>query len=432
MEKKSIEIVSICTGKCPIPNTHSRLDQAHELWHQSLLHYEDPNGFLANLNSTVEALRNVTFMLQNEKQSIPQFDSWYSEWQERLRSDRVLSWLSSARTTVVHKSDLEIESYAIGTVHNNQTFADMTKRVHPVLSTAEAVKLIAAGLPKEFHDARAFLVLSIERKWSISDLQGEELLDALAHCYAILSQLVQSAHKVAGSSYYFTGHGNIKIDKFDRILPCMMLGRESRTVRLSLADNTLLTPISEKRAPGAKDIERAVEKYKLVEGRDSIDLTDDLIESARSILAMAKRILKKDKYHSWILFLRTPKGWKIHQLIARDRQEKYAIIRHMATEIGAEAVDAVIEVSENWIIPEADLESGELPEESKKRREAIAVTAFDSSGLCRSIIAPFRRSILGNIVFSGSEEMMESMVPYYFAPVFEVWNLPLPTQNSTG
>src|ERR1700722_12264473 len=67
------------TGKyahCPPPQTHRRLVEAHILWHQSLEKYHESDAFLANLNATIEALRNVTFVLQKER-SVPDFDAWY-------------------------------------------------------------------------------------------------------------------------------------------------------------------------------------------------------------------------------------------------------------------------------------------------------------------------------------------------------------------
>lgn len=92
-------------AKSPIPNAHGRLSQAHRLWHQAADEYNDAEGFRTNLNSLIEALRNVTFVLQNEKAKIPQFDEWYSSWQARLKADKIMSWLHEARTTIVHKSD---------------------------------------------------------------------------------------------------------------------------------------------------------------------------------------------------------------------------------------------------------------------------------------------------------------------------------------
>ena len=60
--------------QCPIPKTHRRLVEAHLLWHQALEHYQQPELFQANLNATIQALRNITFVLQSEKNLFSQFE----------------------------------------------------------------------------------------------------------------------------------------------------------------------------------------------------------------------------------------------------------------------------------------------------------------------------------------------------------------------
>jgi hypothetical protein len=75
---------------CPTPAAHSRINEAHRLWHQTADNYDDPDGFRANLNACIQALRSVTFVLQKENYRIPNFFTWYSAWQNRLKSDFIL------------------------------------------------------------------------------------------------------------------------------------------------------------------------------------------------------------------------------------------------------------------------------------------------------------------------------------------------------
>ena len=56
---------------CPLPVTHTRLHQAHELWHRAADAYPDPEDFVLNLNQLLVTLRQVTFMLQTEKAASP-------------------------------------------------------------------------------------------------------------------------------------------------------------------------------------------------------------------------------------------------------------------------------------------------------------------------------------------------------------------------
>ena len=82
---------------CPIPMTHRRLKHAHLLWHQCLDAYHAPERFLANLNATIEALRNITFVAQKEKSAFKDFDAWYKPRQEILKADATAKWLNEAR-----------------------------------------------------------------------------------------------------------------------------------------------------------------------------------------------------------------------------------------------------------------------------------------------------------------------------------------------
>ena len=182
-----------CMKPCPLPNTHNRLQQAHRLWHQMLDNYNDPAGFRANLNSTIEALRNVTFMLQKEKHAIPGFVTWYEEWQEKMKTNAVMAWLCEARTTVVHKSDLKTLSTAHATIHNNLTLAHINMKLPPQLPMPAACALIARTLPEPFVKNISDLVLSLERRWVAVQLPEWELLDALGHAYGLLSELVKES-----------------------------------------------------------------------------------------------------------------------------------------------------------------------------------------------------------------------------------------------
>ena len=120
-ENKSINEQIECqkAEECPIPAAHNRLEEAHRLWHKAAQEYEDPISFRTNLNACIQALRNVTFVLQKQKSNIPNFESWYSEWQRRMKADAILNWIVQARNKIVKEGDLETKSIARGSVLAN-------------------------------------------------------------------------------------------------------------------------------------------------------------------------------------------------------------------------------------------------------------------------------------------------------------------------
>src|SRR4051794_14608956 len=97
---------------CPMPSTHTRLKQAHELWHRALAAYADVDEFALHLNQLIVTLRQVTFMVQNHKERIPDFDEWYGAWQKRMGADPIMKWMRDARTQVEHVGDLDVASTA--------------------------------------------------------------------------------------------------------------------------------------------------------------------------------------------------------------------------------------------------------------------------------------------------------------------------------
>ena len=98
---------------CPIPKTHHRLIDGPCALASNSGKYHQPELFQANLNSTIQALRNITFILQSEKNAFPDFENWYNPWQEGLKENLILKWLKGARNTIVKQGDLEISSTAI-------------------------------------------------------------------------------------------------------------------------------------------------------------------------------------------------------------------------------------------------------------------------------------------------------------------------------
>lgn len=411
---------------CPIPNTHNRLEQAHRLWHQALEQYDDPDGFRANLNATIEALRNVTFMLQSEKHAVPGFDAWYEPWQTRMKSDPIMKWLCGARTTVVHKSDLEIASKAHGEIHNNLTLANFISPLPPLMSTASMCRLVEENLPEPFASNRKDVVLTLERRWSVEDLPDHELLDALAHAYGVLSQITKEAHALSGRSFKTVAHEGNAYFEGDGRLPCMVTTKESRIVRVSLYDSRPLIHSVETQSTTRVEGERAADRYKL-RGTNWNARSRDPFEVAESILPLAKTILIRDKYHSRIVFLLTPVGWTTLSIQSEDRAEKYTMIRIVAEEIKKRRAVALVDVGEVWIAPEEEVRKGRMPENVRTRKEALQITVATSDGKFRQYTTVFRRTIFRKIKLADTTTRTEAeVIPFYLAPIFEVWGKQVP------
>jgi hypothetical protein len=98
--------------RCPLEGAHTRLHQSHELWHRLVAAYPDPDEFVLVLNQLLVTLRQVTFMVKKRKAAFENFDSWYGDWQDRLRADSIMNWLKDARNHVEKVGGLAITSTA--------------------------------------------------------------------------------------------------------------------------------------------------------------------------------------------------------------------------------------------------------------------------------------------------------------------------------
>jgi hypothetical protein len=182
---------------CPFPDVHNRLDDAHYLWHEAQAQYFSPPRFRTNLNALIQSLRTVTWLLKKNKAIIPDFDDWYCEWEERMRSDRILKWLVGARNRIEKQGDLEKHSVlrvSLVMSHRGELYSDFVEL--PSLKTSEILeRLDFSRVPEELLEEG---FLRLERRWVAADLPNSEILDALAHAYGFLSDLVDDAHAQVG------------------------------------------------------------------------------------------------------------------------------------------------------------------------------------------------------------------------------------------
>jgi hypothetical protein len=323
---------------CPIPATHRRLAESHILWHQALESYGQPERFRANLNATIQALRNVTFALQSEKGGITGFDEWYEPWQARLAADPVSTWVKQSRNLVVKQGDLQTISVAVVRLltWKDDVLAEADAPPETpsalLLANIDLLKLVSTSkVPPG--DATAAAV-AIERRWSVSELAGREILESLASAYGLLSKLVLDAHlhiRQAGCiatrpqrPHFVTRHHRTGA------LDCMAAAQESRTERFSIAGEPM---VGESRPvkPVARPSDASARYGLRLDDRIPDWETSDPVLLAERLVFQAKRILRRDRSHIRLMLIRDGSSrWHQFVLFARDRTEKHILIRMIA------------------------------------------------------------------------------------------------------
>jgi hypothetical protein len=421
---------------CPISNTHQRLRQAHILWHQAAENYQNVDVFLTNVNSLIQELRNISFILQTEKDKIPGFDAWYEPWRERLKNDEYALWVKETRTLVVHQSALAAAS------HFNVKFLTYYELpVASLLTDGDSDLSISAVLKrKDFQSTVARIrylmrdqgdaIIALERCWTTPELRGADILGVLGAVYGLLARMVLDAHVHLGhldcvdnantDSEFPTHRGRTAL------LPCMMREQAARTDYFSL--NTF-TPLSKGVRPielnaTVGDIEwryqmKIGERLQAYDSFDPVKLYEHMVWSS-------KKMLRKDHSLARIMMLRNGKGeWSSHMIMAEERVEKYLLLHLLAQTVREEGCDALVEVGETWLTDQrvsiSQLESIEsIPNREKRVKEAIMVRLDTREGLHKQSLTIFNRGTFGGIKLSDTE-VEDGGKPTYLRPIYQVW-----------
>jgi hypothetical protein len=96
----------------PIPSTYEKYREAVYFQQVMVGSYHLPDNFQFNLNAFVQALRNITFMLQSEENKPPTFNEWYAIKQEEMRKYDLLRRFRDSRNLIVKRQSLKRRSVA--------------------------------------------------------------------------------------------------------------------------------------------------------------------------------------------------------------------------------------------------------------------------------------------------------------------------------
>lgn len=420
-------------GKCPIQAVHNRLEAAHLLWHHALDSYCDPDGFRTYLNSCIQELRNVTFVLQKHKARIPDFATWYSSWQVKMKSDPALRWLVEARNRIVKQGDLETSSVArVSVVQGYVERVILVVELNPLLSTEEIAADIAnRPLPRTLS---AEGLLRIERRWIAKDLPTYELLDTLAHSYGVLSTLVSDAHRQAGGegTRVFVRQCDGSVEPYPHNtehmrgrLPCMVVTDDRRTVWVDLAtkESVMLHSRTIPVTPENSEVGKALIRHYGVPTQLSRPDSGrkGLRDFAESLFELARRVLEIDGYHTAIVFLILDEGGlEQRTMYPETMSDKMLLWATIAQDVERTGACALVFVSESWLAPHDPEHPERTATESPDRIEVLTLTAASMDGDEFTLMCTFERRD-GDIDVGEAQEYVAEWTPF-LGPVREVWN----------
>jgi hypothetical protein len=439
-------------GRCPIPIAMRRYDELHRFWHRSMDNYVDPDAYLADLNAAIQASRNVTFALQNNKANLPRFDDWYAIWQQRMRADVIFSWANEARVRIVHGKDLETNS--VTRVRLILDYADAADEyadeldeagdIHPaarepvdapalIQPREVAAFLLDAGVPRLLVEEG---VVSIERRWEDSALPGRELNGALAHLFAVLGSLLADGHRQAEASCdHPYGHGETlpvsdgNVGAHPRPPACMATTRQLRTRTVSINDLTEIRDGIERSVAFDPHLAAiAARRYVGESGRPVKPVASNavtVIDHLPTQIEHAKAILRSGEDHGWFMFFYRGAVMVGNRFLAAENaQQKRKLAQSMAEVVLDLDATGVLEVGEVWWVPGGgiDDENWARPGNRPDRKEALSLVATTMSGRSVSAFIPFERpGGVGGPVFFEETVIQEDATSNFLAPIRAAW-----------
>ncbi len=278
--------------------------------------------------------------------------------------------------------------------------------------------------------------IAIERRWSAKGLDDQEVLEALAKVYGLISDLVLDAHihlRQCECIPTESEHPDFRAVNYRTgTLECMAAGAAARTQVFSFSSGEEVHPsettrrftlsLGDKRnfpdttQPTPFEIKAAMDRYQFDEANlPAAWEALDPVRLSERVLYQAKRILSRDKHHDRMMFFRDGRGkWHLKTLFARDRTEKHVLMRMAAQFVERKGCDAIIEVTESWFAPAeiaSRIDASDL-QHARRREEALVVMVATREGVFRTYVTPFTRGPLGGIKFETTKEA-DSDIAYY-------------------
>ncbi|WP_435589514.1 hypothetical protein [Micromonospora chalcea] len=361
----------------------------------------------------------MSFLVQKQKESLLGFSEWYPLWQNSAKADEIMRWAVEARNRVVKQADLDIHSRAIvrlsrDWLHSTEGDLDLP----PHLNTHQLVSVLLSTAPEGVRRG----VMTIERRWVDLELPRWELLDATAHAYSGLVDLIEAAHRATGIQECNIPARNppCVTSSLQRMPGCMVQVDDNRRLHVDLAE---MTQMREK----LYVVQRGDIPFEVVRKRyGDFAMSGDAIKRVPQAVAMGKRMLSLDKElltSAWLL-----RGEQVVDMLSMvfiDQHSKIVQVHQLADRLERARADGLVFLTETWL--GAALEGGANadheavpPSKQPNRSEALWVTGATQDGRLRESLTIFFRGVDGQIFFGPTQYLRGGFVNA-LRPVFDRW-----------
>jgi hypothetical protein len=405
-----------------------RLKQVNVHWHEALSIYFEPDRFRIAIQNCITTARSVTFILQNHKSVIPDFDEWYAPWQSRFAGDPIMRWAVQARNKIEKQGDLETLSQMraeLIAAYAGNPVTDWT-----TIGLNWSTEQIRRSIPADLLDQHVIDngVLSVERRWVDSELPDNEVLDALAHVYGQLALLVVSLHNHFGvlipEQHPDLGEHLLRNLREDGRLPSMERPLEERAIYIAVKDGSILGYRREFGSAEPAALKKVQRRYGHFKPAKRLTESSTLREVAKVYFDMARTVMARDSYHL-NMFIPLRGALQIGLVVAptENRADKYMLMRDIARYVRRIRADGILHIGESWIAQFDDIPLGGYPDQAPNRREALTMTAANATGQILSFSAEIHRKLIKKhkVKRLGPTDIVEGDKVISMAPVLEVW-----------
>lgn len=387
------------------------------------MNYLDPDAFRRNTNQFLQTSRTVTFIIQKNKGSIPNFDDWYSgtvlkPW----KTDKVMLWAIESRNFIEKEGDLDINSsLKLTLIFSYLTEEDIniecSKDAFLYADVKRLVRLAQKKLPSGISSSA---VVKIERRWITSSLPQWELLQAMVYIYARVfdccQHLAQYLGKQLDESISKPGMFNFKqIDA--RQIAYFKINSQ---YKYSLKSESIIVDPTFKPDLAFQNI---YSSRKLLQ--NSIDTVFEYYKD------MAKTIFSHFGDHKPMLFLFNEVWKEIDMMTTRfcDQTDKFIFWRHIADRMVTLQTFGLVWISEVWIRSHF----GQIGTTAIKNMpiidEQLQMVIIDRLGNRKNVqwkILRGSETTKPTLQEIPASDEKEQNTPYYLIPAMRAMGIPIP------
>lgn len=384
--------------------------------------YMEPELFRLNTNQFLQTSRTVTFIVQKNRDSIPDFDAWYQPIVAAWASDAVMNWAKDSRNKIEKEGDLELHSKLeltlLFTYLVEQDVRLSTGRSELLnAGTKRLLRFAIKHLPSNVIDSAA---IKVERKWVANTLSTWELLHAFSYIYTTLYRMCQELAVRLGTRI----DGAIP-DPTD-LYPARQRACQVKYLKLS----NLKVHTQHAYRIDADPNYTPPAKMAAANMREKFAKSDSVEAMFETLTEMAELLFENDGYHIPMTYLYDEKMKVVDYIPAyfTDQVEKYIFWRDVADRVTATKAKAVASIGEAWIKDMKHYYTQRLTD-LPIIGERLFVSVLDSTGWFRSAsweIVRADKDAKPTLKRMPDDDEFKEKTPFYFAPVLRAFGVPYP------